>query len=112
METPEIGGYERLAGYMGIHPELGIFRRFSTLGFENLLYFQAELAQLEVSLRTIQEQDRKSGDEQRRRHGRAWSELSRPADSETQDNIGKEQYNLIMRLRAVMGQYGKTAFSF
>jgi hypothetical protein len=40
-------GYEKLAGMMGDKPTLGIFRRFASVGAQNLLYLQAELIYLE-----------------------------------------------------------------
>ncbi|XXG96632.1 hypothetical protein Hte_002920 [Hypoxylon texense] len=110
MGLPEPGGYERLAGYMGQHPELGIFRRFEALSYENLLYYQAELAGLEVRLRVVQAQDRKSDNEQRKRYGRAWAELSASAESEDPNSTEREQYDLIMRLRDLMGQYKKAVY--
>lgn len=49
-------GYTALASLMGKHPEVAIFRRFSSLNVRNLLYFQAELVQLEIDLRKKQEE--------------------------------------------------------
>ena len=54
----KVRGYPKLAGQMGLRPEVAIFRRFGALNAENLLYFQAELALLE---RDLQEQQREQG---------------------------------------------------
>ncbi|KAI0381477.1 hypothetical protein F5Y04DRAFT_281007 [Hypomontagnella monticulosa] len=105
---PEPGGYERLAGYMSRHPELGIFRRFGALGHENLLYYQAELSRLEVRLRFVQARDRASDNEHRKQYGRAWIRLSESAKSD--DPVNSEQYNLIMSLRELMGEYRRALF--
>lgn len=105
LKLPEPGGYERLAGYMSRHPELGIFRRFGALGHENLLYYQAEIARLEVRLRIVQAEDRKSDNKHRKRYGRAWVELSESAESDDPANTNREQYDLIMSLRDLMDQY-------
>jgi len=41
--NPTMNEYSKLASLMGPHPELAIFRRFSTLNAQNLLYLQTEL---------------------------------------------------------------------
>ncbi|KAI1413409.1 hypothetical protein F5Y13DRAFT_189317 [Hypoxylon sp. FL1857] len=105
MGLPEPGGYERLAGYMSRHPELGIFRRFGALGHQNLLYLQAEIARVEVRLRVVQERDRNSDDEERKRYGQAWAALSESGESEGSSETDREQYDLIMLLRELMNQY-------
>jgi hypothetical protein len=45
-----IQGYAPLASLMAEHPEYGIFRKFSSLNAQNLLYLQAELVYLEANL--------------------------------------------------------------
>jgi hypothetical protein len=56
-------GYSRLARMIGKRRELGIFRTFSSLEAQSLLYMQAELVQLEAdmgafaSLREMQPSD-------------------------------------------------------
>ncbi|KAI0479761.1 hypothetical protein F4859DRAFT_529914 [Xylaria cf. heliscus] len=57
------GGYTKLAEYMGQQPQLAIFRRFGTLANANLLYLQAEIAELELRLKDVQKQDRESSNE-------------------------------------------------
>ena len=57
---PGVGGYAKLVQLMGRHDEYGNPRRFSLLGFENLLDFQAELTRLEVDLKRIIEKDQAS----------------------------------------------------
>lgn len=44
-------GYDRLGLMMGMLPEMTAFRRFGALSAEDLLYRQAELMELERSLR-------------------------------------------------------------
>ncbi|OTA95203.1 hypothetical protein M434DRAFT_69820 [Hypoxylon sp. CO27-5] len=110
MGITELGGYERLAGYMSQHPELGIFRRFGALGHQTLLYYQAEIARLEVRLRVVQEQDRKSDSEHRKMYDQAWIALSESAESEISSGSDREQYDLIMKLRKLMNQYQKALY--
>lgn len=56
MEHP-LNGYPRLANLVGLYPGLAIFRRFSRLNAQNLLYMQAELAQMEYELDLVAAED-------------------------------------------------------
>ena len=49
--------YLELAELMGKYPGLAIFRRFATLNAKNLLYLQAEIAELEDQLDLLERQD-------------------------------------------------------
>jgi len=53
-----MNGYNALAGYIGTYPSLAIFRRNLILNARNLLCMQAEIANLEFSLRTTIRRDR------------------------------------------------------
>lgn len=50
-------GYPRLANLVGLYPRMAIFRRFSRLNAQNLLYMQAELAQMEYELDLVAGED-------------------------------------------------------
>ncbi|MCJ1307123.1 hypothetical protein MMC25_000769 [Agyrium rufum] len=50
---PQVEGYPKLAGILGLKPEIAIFKRFAKLQAENLLFLQAELLQLEQDLEEI-----------------------------------------------------------
>lgn len=56
MERP-LHGYPRLANLVGQYPAMAIFRRFSRLNAQNLLYMQAELAQMEYEMNMVALQD-------------------------------------------------------
>ena len=43
-------GYAKLASFMASDSEFAIFRRFGALNAQNLLYYQAELMDLETHL--------------------------------------------------------------
>jgi hypothetical protein len=60
-----IEGYPRLANLLGHHPRMAIFRRFARLNAQNLLYMQAEIAQLELDLDLIALEDSQSSDPNR-----------------------------------------------
>lgn len=46
-----VKGYPRLAAFMGMDQDLGIFRRFDDLNFISLLALQDEIMELEQELR-------------------------------------------------------------
>lgn len=56
-------GYAALAKLMSRHSQLAIFRGFSDLNTKNLLYFQAELIELENELNRKQHEQRNQGDQ-------------------------------------------------
>lgn len=59
MEHP-LNGYSRLANLVGQYPGMAILRRFSRLNAQNLLYMQAELAQMEYELEIVAAEDSQS----------------------------------------------------
>lgn len=109
LEDRERGGYARLSEHMGRHPELAILRRYSTLANATLLFYHAEIAELEERLRKVQERDKNSDDEVCRQNDRAWKTLEGSATLD--DPPQREQYELIMKLRKLMGKYRKCSLS-
>ncbi|KAI3330101.1 hypothetical protein F4824DRAFT_492444 [Ustulina deusta] len=109
LDSLEVGGYSRLAEYMGQQPQLSIFRRFGTLTNANLLYLQAELTDLERQLEFVQKQDNQSNDDARRRYFRSWYQLSESAGLDV-GSPEREQYELIMKLRKLMDQYHQALY--
>jgi hypothetical protein len=61
-------GYDKLATLIGENHEAAIFRRFSVLNAKNLLYLQAELVNLEAELKIITQEDKGSGDEEKKHY--------------------------------------------
>jgi hypothetical protein len=55
-----IKGYPKLAGYMGLAPEIAMFRRFGALNARNILYLQSELVVLEARLKFVEAEDAKA----------------------------------------------------
>lgn len=55
-------GYPKLAEAMECHSDIRIFRSFSALNIQNLLYLQAELLHLEKEWRETVSDDINSGD--------------------------------------------------
>ncbi|KAL9094640.1 MAG: hypothetical protein Q9165_003200 [Trypethelium subeluteriae] len=93
-------GYPKLGQRMGLIPEQAIFRRFSALGAESLLYQQAELVDLEKELRKIQQADHEDGDELRRKYAVNWLWLH---ESNTEGD--NKQWELFLKIRAKLGDY-------
>lgn len=54
--------YHSLAELIGHQPGFAVFRRFATLNAKNLLYLQAELAELEIQLARLEVKDQDSDD--------------------------------------------------
>lgn len=106
LDFVEAGGYDRLAEYMGQYPQHAIFRRFSTLANANLLYLQAELTELEHQLKFVQKEDSQSSDNGRQDYFRSWYRLSESASLDA-GSPEREQYEVVMKLRQVMPQYGR-----
>lgn len=99
-----MAGYTKLASLMGAHPEVAIFRRFSSLNTQNLLYLQAELVSLELKLRRCAQDDATSGHQDRSIYDRDWQSLV--SSLHTSDGC-PEQWNTILSIRRVLKEYSK-----
>lgn len=91
-------GYAKVAHLMGTHPEFAIFRCFSSLNMQNLLYLQAEIIHLEAQLRTIVNQDINHGG--RRYHSKDWWSLSH-----SQGEGDLKQWNKVLEIRTALKEY-------
>ncbi|ORY03151.1 hypothetical protein BCR34DRAFT_573714 [Clohesyomyces aquaticus] len=109
-EMPKMNGYSKLASLMGPNPEVAIFRRFSTLNAQNLLYLQAELVHLEERLKKCVQADESPtidapGRLDRRLYDRDWKTLSE--GGRTPGGNG-EQWSTILEIRRVLKDYNET----
>ncbi|KAI1360641.1 hypothetical protein F5Y08DRAFT_331433 [Xylaria arbuscula] len=93
----------------GQQPQLAIFRRFASLTNANLLYLQAEIAELEVRLQEVQTKDSQLNREPGERGFHSWFKLSESADFDP-GSLEREPYELIMKLRELMAQYHQALF--
>lgn len=98
-----VPGYPQLSQYMGLLPQLGIFRSFSALGAKNILYLHAELVALEEELRQAEERDHGSGDELRVNYRRCWQFLKLSNCS----GESRPQFRIVIDIRAVLKEYCK-----
>jgi hypothetical protein len=105
METsPE--GYPKLAALQGTYPQLGIYRRFSTLNARNLLYLQAELIILETNLNEFTKKDCVSEDRNARLHNMNWYRLN-----EREDGVVNSQWHTMLCVREKLKEYSKKSLS-
>jgi hypothetical protein len=101
-----MGNYIELIKLMTRHPEVLIFRTYSTLRTQNILYLQAELAHLEDELKDIQEADRFCNDPERSQYHVSWEKLTTPTPS-GQDSL---QWALVKTIREKLAEYGNPMF--
>ncbi|KAJ4377234.1 hypothetical protein N0V83_000057 [Neocucurbitaria cava] len=98
-----VAGYPKLAAKIEIQPEVAIYRRFGGLSALNLLYFQAELTDLEKKLWAQQVQDHNNTKGSKSEYAKNWFFLSDSAyDGDT------EQLDLVMRMRETLKEYSES----
>ncbi|OCL04673.1 hypothetical protein AOQ84DRAFT_399986 [Glonium stellatum] len=102
-----VTGYPKLAGQMGLIPETAMFRSFTALQAQNVLYLQAELVSLEKELRKCETIDRNDPNGQKRLYSQDWVWLSRSAD----DGDG-EQWQLVQQIRAKLREYNEALIQY
>src|SRR5688500_7611181 len=95
-------GYPKLAAKTEIQPEFSIYRRFGALNAQNLLYFQAELADLEEELREQQVEDERNQAGKKSLYSKSWFRLQ---DSEIDGDT--EQLELVLRIRKTLQEYSQ-----
>jgi hypothetical protein len=91
-------GHAKVAFFMSHHQEFAIFRRFSKLNIQNLLYLQAELIHLEKELREVADRDR--ADPSRAAYVRDWNYLAYGTDDDE-----KGQWNAVLQIREKLKEY-------
>jgi hypothetical protein len=109
-------GYDELSRLMSDHPELLILRTYSNLNIKNLLYYEAELANLEVELQEVESANRATGSSSRRDFATSWRRLSTSpdcvslmtADSHPREGSESLQWQIVCRIRDVLRDYSMT----
>lgn len=99
-------GYDKLAVFLGSHPEFQYFRRFSTLNAKNLLYLQAELANLEQELNDIIQEDKELAfrEEKKRKYPFSVWHLKSSANDASVDSY---QWRKVKEVRELLYEYSK-----
>lgn len=95
-------GYPKLAAKIGILPEIGIYRRFSALNAQNLLYYQAELTYLERKLKEQQLRD----NHEKQGHGREYS-VDWYWLKHSPEEGDATQLKLVLKIRDLLEKYSK-----
>lgn len=98
-------GYAKLAGLMGAHPEVAVFRRFGAMNAQNLLHLQAELTSLELKLKDYAKEDAKSGHPKRVLYSRHWQTLSNSINVSDHDD---KQWSTMLTIRDRLKEYSKS----
>ena len=110
-----MGTYSALSRLMSDHPEVLIIRSFSELQIRSLLYYQAELAELEAELEEIEREDCASSDVVRKNFSSHWKSLTATGSSSltlgdeaaSQDVGSRQQWKLVLRIRDALKEYSK-----
>lgn len=93
--------YPGLSTLMSTHPDLMIFRAFERLNMRNLLYYQAEIANVEAELDQITLIDRACLESPRKDYAADWAALQL-SNSDEADGI---QWQLILKARGLLEKY-------
>jgi hypothetical protein len=96
-------GYPKLAAKMQLQPELAIFRSFGALNAQNLLYYQAELVDLEQQLRKQQVQDDQDKTGKKSMYAKTWYRLQ-----DSHEDGDTEQLELVLKIRKTLKDYSES----
>jgi hypothetical protein len=91
-------GYAKIATLMSQHGELAIFRKFSQLNLQSLLYLQAELTHLEADLERVAVRDH--ADPDRAIYAKHWWSLAQSEEDEE-----KDQWDKVLQIREKLKEY-------
>lgn len=99
-------GYPKLAEHFGNNPDFASVRRFGALSARNLLYYQAELLELEKELEDIEERDNTNSlYDVTKDRAASWIWLGGKGNL-----ANREQYDLVLRLRVLLQQYSSYTY--
>ena len=101
LDNPKSNGYTKLAKFMGAHPELAIFKRFSYLNSLSLLHMQAELQVLEEKLQKQVQKD--ASDPNRYLYDLNWQDLRSSASGS--DNESPRQWEILQEVTKLVRNY-------
>lgn len=101
------GSYEKIADFMGHDPSIGIVPRFGYLNSLNLLYFQAELVNLEKNLQYFPQQDKTSDHSCRKLYQFSWPLLYGNCTDPGSSDDNKQPWETMLRIREMLQKYSK-----
>jgi len=93
-------GYAKVARLMSRHAEMACIRGFKSLSFQNLLYLQAELVELETEYERLAVDDRQSSHPRKSLYEKNWKLLS-----ESKQDGNDEQWKKILEIRSKLREY-------
>ena len=96
-------GYPKLAAHMGDHPYTAIFRRFRTMNAKILLYYQAELTQLERDLEECEIRDANDPSGNKKNYANDWRLCVSNSDGSGDD----EQLHIANKIKKKLREYSK-----
>ena len=102
-EREKMLGYTEMASAMGYFPEKAILRGFKTLNMQNLLYYQAELIQMESELRILAKADKDQHDIKKSWYAHDWTILSNYF--EQYDDM---QWKKMLQIRTKLKEYSRS----
>ena len=91
-------GHAKVATMMSHYNEFAIFRKFSKLNYQNLLYLQAELTHLEANLKKLA--DRDGRDPNRTYYSKDWWFLA-----QNEEHDSREQWQKFLQIRNKLKEY-------
>ena len=101
-------GYPALAEVMSMNDGLDVFRRFSSLNIQNLLYMQAELNNLELDLKDIAAEDQCANPAELGNEGRRRYMTSARTIRESLEKGDGLQWKRVLQIRKLLKEYSKS----
>ena len=88
-------GYAKLSQLMGEFPDVAVFKRYSTLNVQNILYLQARLENLEARLRQFALEDETSNAAARKLYSRDWYSLRQSVEPGAGEGNSNQWYTFL-----------------
>lgn len=107
----DVEGYDRLAKFMGDEAAFAIFRRHAVLSAQNLLYYQAELQDLEEKLEKYRKEDRESGHSDRTQYAYDWDTLRASTSPAADEGNDSRQWKTWLEIRKKLKEYREKLLS-
>lgn len=102
-------GYAKLAHLMGEFPDIAVFKRYSNLNVQNILYLQARLEGLEGKLRGFAAEDEISNAAKRKHYSRDWFWLKQSIEAGAEEGSDCRQWYTFLEISDVLKEYSMLA---
>lgn len=101
-QSQTFDGYSKLAAFMASSPGAAIFRGFSELNIQNLLYLQSEISHLLEDYQDTAQDDYESEDPHRASFSKQWIKLAKSSGPTS------KQWRQWLKIRSKLAQYSQT----